>query len=78
MQDSGDFKELSGMVKKLSDMVASQSQVSQDAIAALEKRLLSRSDNKRRAVADSIRYIIYFLVIVVLVWAAIKFIWGLF
>ena len=78
MQDSGGLKELSGMVKKLSDMVVGQSQVSQDAVAALEKRLLARIDELLRDVSRGFQLLIWFLIIAALVGAAIEFIWDLF
>ncbi len=77
MQDSGGFKELSGMVKKLSDMVVSQSQISQDAVAAMEKRLLARIDGMVRNVSGGFRLLIGWLIIVALVVAAIEFIWDI-
>ena len=51
---------------------------SQDAVAALEKRLLARIDELLRDVSGGFRLLIWFLIIVVLVGAAIEFIWGLF
>ncbi len=74
MQHSGGFKELSGIVNKLSDMVAGQSQVSQETFAALEERVLARIDDSRREVNSNFWVLILFLIFLVLVGAAIKFI----
>jgi len=74
MQDSGGFKELSDIVNKLSDMVAGQSQISQEAFAALEERVLARIDESRGEVNSNFWVLILFLIFLVLVGAAIKFI----
>jgi hypothetical protein len=62
------------MVKKLSDMVVSQSQASQDAVAALEKRLLARIDAMVRDVSGGFWTLVRWAIILFVALAAIDFI----